>query len=154
MKRFYKTMALVSLLGISNLSCGELGDARADTKAIDIQLWEAVYQNKPKEVKGLLRAGVDIEAQNEYGLTPLHYAAFRGHTEIVEILLAAGANKEAKNIIGKTPLHIAVYSGNVLGSTESVKVFLAAGASRKARAYDGKTPLDRAPSEELKRLLA
>ncbi|MDR3285325.1 MAG: ankyrin repeat domain-containing protein [Holosporales bacterium] len=29
MKRFYKTALLVSLLGISNLSCGELDDARA-----------------------------------------------------------------------------------------------------------------------------
>ena len=30
------------------------------------------------------------------GLTPLHWAAMRGHAEIVEALLEAGADKDAK----------------------------------------------------------
>jgi ankyrin repeat protein len=152
MKRFYKTMALVSLLGISNLSCGELGDARADAKAIDIQLWEAVYQNKPKEVKGLLAVGANKEAQNKGGKIPLHLAADDGYTEVVKILLAAGANKEAKDNMGETPLHKAA---SFWHTEEVAKVLLAFGASREATDSYGRTPRDYASYfASVKRLLA
>ena len=33
----------------------------------------------------------------QYNETPLHYAAMRGHSDIVQILLTDGANTEAIN---------------------------------------------------------
>lgn len=40
----------------------------------------------------LIQAGVDIDCINEYGLSPLHVAAWLGNMSIVRLLLAAGAN--------------------------------------------------------------
>nr|HIL75857.1 ankyrin repeat domain-containing protein [Rhodospirillales bacterium] len=34
----------------------------------------------------------------------MHYAALKGHKEVVELLLANGANVNAKDDDGKTPL--------------------------------------------------
>ncbi len=45
--------------------------------------------------------------KNDYGWTPLHWAASRGHKEIVELLIAKGANVNAKNKYGTTPLDMA-----------------------------------------------
>ena len=36
------------------------------------------------------------------GLTALHNAAFRGHTEIVEFLVSSGSNLEVKDDDGET----------------------------------------------------
>lgn len=49
--------------------------------------------------------------QIEY--TPLHYAVFYGHLEIVELLLAHGAAVDAKTSTGLSALHIAVDQANV-----------------------------------------
>ena len=41
------------------------------------------------------------------GGSPLHIAAYEGHTEIVELLISEGANAEAKTGDGKTVLDFA-----------------------------------------------
>lgn len=53
----------------------------------------------------------DINRTNMNLFTPLHYACFGGHEEIVVLLLSKGANPFARNIYGETPLQ-AAYSGN------------------------------------------
>lgn len=52
----------------------------------------ACMTNKKEYVEELISAGVDIDVQDEYGRTPLCYAARLGKLEFVELLLAAGAD--------------------------------------------------------------
>ena len=61
-----------------------------------------------KEITELLiDAGADVNAENEAGGTPLHYAASWGGKDIVELLIAASADVNAKRDDGKTPLDLA-----------------------------------------------
>jgi len=55
-----------------------------------------------------LDAGADVNAKNDYGGTPLHQAAWGGHTEVAELLIAKGADVNAKNKPGRTPLDTAI----------------------------------------------
>jgi ankyrin repeat protein len=49
---------------------------------------------------------------DEYGGTPLHWAAWYGHVEIARLLLQNGAEVNAKERNGWTPLHWAAYRGH------------------------------------------
>ncbi|MDR3285218.1 MAG: ankyrin repeat domain-containing protein [Holosporales bacterium] len=161
MKRFYKTMALASLLGISNFSYGTSCDANAALACATSKFPTAEEQNdfstaiargECEKVKKLISDPVKrsalISTKNPDGGTPLHYAALFGFIEIVKVLLTANANKDAKDNYGLTPLH---YGHE---KTEVVKVLLAAGASRNVEDNYGCTPRDRARSASEKRLLA
>lgn len=57
--------------------------------------------------KFLSGQGIDLGAKDEQGFTPLHWAAFQGHEDVVELLLHRNAPLEARNN----------YGGTVLGST-------------------------------------
>jgi len=46
------------------------------------------------------------------GYTPLHWAALKGHEEIVEALIDAGADLNTTNNLGRTPLHWAALKGH------------------------------------------
>ena len=58
-------------------------------------------------VQELLERGSNIEAEDDYQLTPLHYAVQQGGINIVKLLLEEGANIEAQDDEGRTSLHIA-----------------------------------------------
>jgi len=81
--------------------------------------------------------GADVNAKDEDGWTPLHFAATK---EIVELLINEGADVNAKNKWGGTPLHAAATNGK----KETVELLIAADADVNAKAKDGKTPLDMA----------
>ena len=49
-----------------------------------------------------------MKAVNSIGWTPLHYAAYDGHSAIVDALLKAGADGTAKNKDGKSPADLAL----------------------------------------------
>ena len=55
----------------------------------------------------LLEVGVDLEARNLDGSTPLHLAAKGGTAEVVMPLLAAGASPGARDNDGKQPFEYA-----------------------------------------------
>ena len=60
-------------------------------------------------VKQHLSAGVDVNAKTKtYGRTPLRWAAWGGHKEIVELLIAKGADVNAQLDDGWTPLNFAI----------------------------------------------
>ena len=50
-------------------------------------------------VQAELEKGVDVDEGDDSwpGMTPLHYAADEGHTEVVELLIANGADVNAKD---------------------------------------------------------
>ena len=70
--------------------------------------------------------------------TPLHYAAIKGHKEVVELLIAAGADVNAKDIDEWTPLHRAADAGH----KEVAELLIAKGALVNAKDRVGETPLD------------
>jgi len=59
-------------------------------------------------VKKHLAAGVDVNAKDEGGVTPLQHAAYWGHKEIAELLIAKGTDVNAKDDGGRTPLDWAI----------------------------------------------
>jgi ankyrin repeat protein len=63
------------------------------------------YEKFMLEVKILVDAGVNIDAKDNYGNTPLHEAARQGNINIIMSLVAKGAEINAINNYGDTPLH-------------------------------------------------
>lgn len=55
-------------------------------------------------VRTLIDYGAHVDRQNAEGDAPLHYATYRGSSEMVCLLLNAGANSHIRNARGHTPL--------------------------------------------------
>lgn len=60
-----------------------------------------------------IQDGVDIDARNIWGATPLGYAASVGSLEVVKWLVARSADTRVKDERGRSPLHIAMVTGHV-----------------------------------------
>ncbi|PWW73471.1 ankyrin, partial [Tuber magnatum] len=59
-------------------------------------------------VQGLLLGGAQVRATDDFGMTPLHYAAKQGDIQIVEMILRdRGVDVNAEDHLGRTPLYIA-----------------------------------------------
>lgn len=50
-----------------------------------------------------LKAGVDPNAAGDMSYTPLHYAYWKRHNDVIELLLAHGARTDIRNEFGKLP---------------------------------------------------
>jgi len=125
-----KHLLLTTIAAVLVVGCGP--------SAPDISIHEAVIEGNIEAVKQHLDAGVDVNAKDNIGFTPLHYAAQSGRKEIVELLIAKGADVNAKNGIGWTPLLFAA----TWGHKEVAELLIAKGADANAKGDDGKTPLD------------
>ena len=139
------TIAAVVLVGCATTQQPEPTTA----KAPDIDIYGAAYSGNIDAVKQHLAAGTDVNAKNEWGGTPLHYATFGGHKEVVELLIAKGADVNAKDGVGETPLHWAAKEGN----KEVVELLIAKGADVNAKDDVGDTPVDWANNKETDDLL-
>lgn len=96
-------------------------------------------------VRRFLAAGINPDSC-PHGQSPLHMAAFWGHTTVIHALLEAGADKERAVVgtgvappgEGDTPLLAAAQTGRV----EAIRLLLGAGANlEKGNAVTGKTPI-------------
>ena len=94
----------------------------------------------------LLKAGADINARSDSGLTPLNFSGMlgfgyfpRAETELVRMLIAAGADVNAEDDEKGTPLLEWADA-----SAGAVKLLLDAGADPNAANSSGETPLIRA----------
>jgi ankyrin repeat protein len=56
--------------------------------------------------------GVDCDARDAAGRSPLHAAARAGHSRVVGLLIGAGCDVHARDRQGRTPLHEAAASGS------------------------------------------
>ena len=90
---------------------------------------------KERRVDKLLRRVKDKD-----GNTLLHWAAKRGHVNIVKFLLDMGAEKDVNNINGRMPIHLAENYGH----TEIVSLLTPESVPEPALDADGfdTTPLD------------
>jgi ankyrin repeat protein len=81
-----------------------------------------------------------LHEPDEFGRSPLHYAAANGDVTEVSRLLAGGADPAAPDAVGFTPLHFAAQEQH----PAAIDLLLAAGADLQARDRWGNTPLWRA----------
>lgn len=84
-------------------------------------------------VDTLLAPGASIDLPDHRGWTPLFWAAFNGHADIVSFLLGRGANPDVRTEDGEWPLFWAVYKGH----TSVVRHLLLGGAKRGQLDGDG-----------------
>ena len=84
---------------------GKTGDWFKAGESIHI----AASEGHIEAVKQHLEAGVNVNAKNQRGLTPLHAAAVNGHKEVTELLIDKSADVNAKTKRGDTPLDWAIH---------------------------------------------
>lgn len=92
----------------------------------------------------LLKADANVNAADNDGVTPLHWAAGYCFTEIAQTLLQAGASLTAMDNVGMTPLHQAADSG----CTSVAQLLIDAGADVNRRTTQRMTPLALAESKK------
>jgi ankyrin repeat protein len=74
----------------------------------DEEVTEAGDRNDPVDVmKVLVEKGADVNAVNDLGMTPMHYAVQRGVDRIIEYLAGKGARFDVKNKQGRSPADLA-----------------------------------------------
>lgn len=102
-------------------------------------IFAAVLHGNMEAIERYLKDGVDINAADANGLTPLAWAAVNDTPfEIAKFLIDNGANVNARDHIENTPLHDAAGAGH----REIVAMLISKGADLNARNKDGKTPID------------
>ena len=89
-------------------------------------------------VKYLVSQGVDVNASNMYGSTPLHEATSNSYLEAVKYLVSHKADVKATDVDNKTPLHWAVIHNK---TTEIASILISNGANVNAKDRIGFTPL-------------
>ena len=93
----------------------------------------------PEVVERFLAMGADIEAEDEEGRRPLHFAAFHNtDPKIIGALIDNGAELDARDSAGRTPLHRAMWNKNPLVATRLIE----AGADMDLVDSEGRTPRD------------
>ncbi|MCC6447026.1 MAG: ankyrin repeat domain-containing protein [Armatimonadetes bacterium] len=99
---------------------------------------QAVPKWDLKAIKGLLKRNPHwVNAQNEYGRSPIHYSVIYGRKDVIKLLLCRGAHINAKDRDGMTPLHLSAIKGD-----EVITRFLIAhGAKVNVKTVEGVTPL-------------
>ncbi|MFZ2959136.1 MAG: ankyrin repeat domain-containing protein [Candidatus Ozemobacteraceae bacterium] len=107
---------------------------QAACKSGDINRVKAILRSDPGEVKTRTDYGMIPKG---FQLTPLHWAARGGFTDIIDLLLERGAEVDARNAVGATPLHLASLRGNASAAARLIK----AGAGLAATDSTGLTPL-------------
>lgn len=109
--------------------------------------------NGTRAVQLFLSLGLDCNARDKNGDTPLHYAAYHQDYPIMQLLLEAGADIEARNNSCRTPLFETINANQVSRPGEksrrilsppghkAMEMLLKNGANINARNGDGQTLL-------------
>jgi uncharacterized protein len=110
-------------------------DVEARNPVDESPLMLAALEGKLDWVKKLVAQGGDV---NKPGWAPLHYAATKGHIEIMDFLLEHHAYIDAESPNQTTPLMMAA----MYGSPSAVKLLLEAGADPSIKNQLGLSAID------------
>ncbi|NXF06690.1 ANKR6 protein, partial [Smithornis capensis] len=97
----------------------------------------AAHKGHLHVVQILLKAGCDLDIQDDGDQTALHRAAVVGNTDIITTLIQEGCALDRQDKDGNTALHEACWHG----FSQSAKVLVKAGANVLAKNKAGNTPL-------------
>ncbi|XP_026489618.2 protein phosphatase 1 regulatory subunit 12A [Vanessa tameamea] len=115
------------------------GDARVEVRDADGRtplLW-AASAGSAAAVLALHQAGASVDDADRDGLTALHCASARGHTEALETLVGlCGARVDVADSHGCTPLHYAA----ALGHADATSALLVHGADAHRQDRRGRSP--------------
>ncbi|MGH0149070.1 UNVERIFIED_CONTAM: hypothetical protein FKN15_056427 [Acipenser sinensis] len=98
----------------------------------------AAYKGHTEVVRILLKAGCDLDIQDDSEQTALHRAAVVGNTDVISALLQEGCALDRQDKDGNTALHEVSWHG----FSQSVKLLVKSGANIQAKNKAGQTPLD------------
>ncbi|XP_068694920.1 acyl-CoA-binding domain-containing protein 6-like [Montipora foliosa] len=102
-----------------------------------------------KKLDALLIRGDSVNAEDDQGMTLLHWACDRGHEDVVRYLIKNKAKVNAQDADGQTPLHYAA----TCDFLSIVQELLKSGADCSIADIDGCQPSDVADSPTVKELL-
>ena len=106
-----------------------------------MSLHKAIENNYLKELEEILkkksRPATALNIKNKYGLTPLHFAAFKGYLKFVEIFIRLKAKVDLLSKNNKSALHYAVENKHF----EVVKYLVSNNANTNIVDSDDLTPL-------------
>ncbi|NXF92421.1 ANKR6 protein, partial [Eubucco bourcierii] len=97
----------------------------------------AAHKGHLHVVQVLLKAGCDLDIQDDGDQTALHRAAVVGNTDVIATLIQEGCALDRQDKDGNTALHEACWHG----FSQSAKVLVKAGANVLAKNKAGNTPL-------------
>lgn len=108
----------------------------------------AAWSGRSKVVEYLSKkADVGAAAMDDMGA--IHFAAQKGHLEVVRILVTSGVPVKSTNRKGMTALHYAAQGSH----KELAKYLIKKGSNVNAKNKAGKTPVDLASSEEVRLIM-
>ncbi|XP_033231984.1 ankyrin repeat and death domain-containing protein 1A-like [Belonocnema kinseyi] len=124
------------------------GDATDCTGATAIH--HAALAGHPSVITALSNIpGIELEAKDKKGQTPMHCACSQGHLEAVEVLIGLGAYVDAQDKEGNTPLHVTTRNRY----TAIAQLLLKVGANTELTDEMGVTSLHVAASQGCKGIL-
>jgi ankyrin repeat protein len=138
MKRMHIGCALSAFVALMLVAMVLVGGCASGEYKYDSKIDEAVEKGNFSKARALLNANANLVfSKDDYGYTPLHWAAFTGHKEVAQLLLAAGADANATNNFDDTPLHSAAQ----MDHRDVAEVLLASNADVNAGNNFGTTPV-------------
>lgn len=102
---------------------------------------QASREEKWSYVKFLVASGADINAEDQWGQTPILRAAGKSNWEVVLDLAKIGGNLDLLDDTGKAPIHHAALEAARYGGWDVVFQLIEAGADIDLRDDLGRTPL-------------
>ena len=100
------------------------------------ELFQAIAQQDFNALVEAVSKGALINANDRFGHSPLHYAAYKGNARFVDYLLRNGGDPNARGRHDSTPLHSAIWGRNM----ECAEILLEDGADVDASTDEGETP--------------
>ncbi|WP_102693334.1 ankyrin repeat domain-containing protein [Rummeliibacillus pycnus] len=104
MKKRHKAVMVALSLGFALVKYSKSKDGK-------MTLLKAVHQQDLHAVKKLIRAGVDLDQQNDRGRTPLMIATYNNDVEIAKMLIDIGADVNIQDDMQNTPFLYAAAEG-------------------------------------------
>jgi hypothetical protein len=126
---------ILCLVACTALVLGTPLAARAD---VNYDLIQAAFNGNQARVAQLIDRGANVNARDDYGYTPLMWAAQEGYIQTLEALLKRGADVNARDKAGRTALLIATVKGHQI----IVKSLVAHHADPLIKANNGVSALE------------